>query len=102
MIGDDQSRDKLMAEIKKRHIEVGNVCIWCDQLMPCREILLATTAAQAARIDALERQARVTYGIIHEGMHGGKATDPDHQEQCQMPSCRNARAVLAGQAGVAQ
>ena len=44
---------------------------------------------------ALRRQVRVTYGIIHEGLHGGKATDPDHQEACEMPSCRNARAALA-------
>ncbi len=26
--------------VGKQHIGVGNVCIWCDQPMPCREILL--------------------------------------------------------------
>ena len=45
---------------------------------------------------ALRRQVRASYGIIHEGLHGGKPTDPDHQEACEMPSCRNASAVLAG------
>lgn len=45
---------------------------------------------------ALRRQVRASYGIIHDGLHGGKPTDPEHQEACEMPSCRNARAVLAG------
>ena len=45
---------------------------------------------------ALRRQVRATYGIIHEGLHGGKPTDPEHQELCERPSCRNARAALAG------
>ena len=44
---------------------------------------------------ALRRQVRATYGIIHEGLHGGKPTDPEHQELCERPSCRNARAALA-------
>ena len=44
---------------------------------------------------ALRRQVRATYGIIHEGLHGGKPTDPEHQEACEKPSCRNARAALA-------
>lgn len=48
-----------------------------------------------ARVGRLERQVRAAYGIIHDGLHGGKPIDPEHQEQCQMPSCRNARAVLA-------
>lgn len=43
----------------------------------------------------LRRQVRATYGIIHEGLHGGKPTDPEHQEACEKPSCRNARAALA-------
>ena len=48
---------------------------------------------------ALRRQVRATYGIIHEGLHGGKPTDPEHQESCEMPSCRNARAALAARGG---
>jgi len=51
---------------------------------------------------ALRRQVRATYGIIHEGMHGGKPTDPEHQETCEMPSCRNARAALAAASEGAQ
>ncbi len=76
MIGDDQSRDKLMAEIKKRHIDVGNVCIWCDQLMPCREILLATTAAQEARIEALRLGETFLRLLIAECHDGEPAADP--------------------------
>lgn len=45
---------------------------------------------------ALRRQVRATYGIIHEGLHGGRPTDPEHQELCERPACRNARAALAG------
>ena len=48
---------------------------------------------------ALRRQVRATYGIIHEGLHGGKPTDPEHQELCERPACRNARAALAGSTG---
>jgi hypothetical protein len=44
---------------------------------------------------ALRRQVRATYGIIHEGLHGGRATDPEGQATCERPSCRNARAALA-------
>lgn len=33
-------------------------------------------------------------GIIHEGLHGGRATDPDHQAVCEKPACRRIRAVL--------
>jgi hypothetical protein len=42
---------------------------------------------------------RATYGIIHEGLHGGRATDPEHQELCERPACRNARAALAASSG---
>ena len=52
-------------------------------------------AEERAHADRLVRQVRVTYGIIHAGLHGGRAIDREHQEQCQMPSCRNARAALA-------
>lgn len=61
---------------------------------------LRVHAATADRLEienrALRRQVLATYRIVHEGLHGGKPTDPGHQEACEMPSCRNARAALAG------
>lgn len=59
--------------VGKQHIGVGNVCIWCDQPMPCREILLdehqrllqrsrdedtARIRLNHARIEAEERAAK--------------------------------------------
>ena len=43
--------------VGKQHIGVGNVCIWCDHLMPCREILLD----ENSRLQALlaERDAKI-------------------------------------------
>ena len=63
------------------------------------ERLTAELAAAQAREQALRRVARVSQGIIHEGLHGGRATDPEHQEMCEMPACRNIRAALAGGQG---
>ena len=50
------------------------------------------------RVAALERVARASQGIIHEGLHGGRPTDPEHQELCEMPACRRIRAALAAAA----
>lgn len=67
-----------------------------------RDDLEAKVNALTAQVAALRRQVRATYGIIHEGLHGGKPTDPEHQEACEKPSCRNARAALAAAGGEAQ
>lgn len=69
------------------------------KLLAERDALRARAERSEAVMPLLVRQVRATYGIIHEGLHGGKATDPDHQEACEMPSCRNARAALAASDG---
>lgn len=100
-------------EIKARHYAITltdgrEICFQCvDDLRPglvadwpCDTAhLLAELAAAQAREQALRRVARVSQGIIHEGLHGGRATDPEHQEMCEMPACRNIRAALAGGQG---
>jgi len=56
-------------------------------------------AVDADRFELENRQLRqsltAAQGIIHEGLHGGKPTDPDHQAACEKPSCRRIRAALA-------
>ena len=47
------------------------------------------------RARRLKQALTAAYGIIHEGLHGGKPTDTEHQDQCEMPACRRIRAALA-------
>jgi hypothetical protein len=55
-------------------------------------------AVDADRFELENRRLRqvltACQGIIHEGLHGGKAADPDHQAACQDVACRRIRAVL--------
>jgi len=60
--------------------------------------LTAALAASEARVATIGRTLHACRGIIHEGLHGGRATVHEHQELCQRPACRWIRAVLAGTA----
>lgn len=51
--------------------------------------------ALRARLATVEAALTAAHGIIHEGLHGGRATDPDHQARCEKSACRRARAALA-------
>jgi hypothetical protein len=46
------------------------------------------------RARSLTQSLRACQGIIHEGLHGGRSTDPEHQERCQQPACVRVRALL--------
>lgn len=48
------------------------------------------------RAERLESALRASHGIIHEGLHGGRATDPEHQAACELPACRRIRQALDG------
>lgn len=96
-------RDGWKFRAESAESEVAELKEACTQWAQTSREVLAAHDAAVARAERLEsaqrvlvRQVRATYGIIHEGLHGGKPTDPEHQEACEMPSCRNARAVLAG------
>lgn len=52
-------------------------------------------AEDQERISELTRALGACQGVIHEGLHGGRATDPEHQAACALPACRGIRQVLA-------
>lgn len=79
---------------------------YCHRLT-CKRCLVARALEDAEnnerKIDALQQRVerltgalRAANGIIHEGLHGGKATDPEHQERCERPACKRIRAALLG------
>ena len=63
----------------------------------------AENARLRERVAAPEVALRASQGIIHEGLHGGRPTVPEHQERCEKPACRRIRAALAqaGEGGAA-
>jgi len=69
-----------------------------NRLFSERNASTAALAASEARVATIGRTLHACRGIIHEGLHGGRATVPEHQELCQRPACRWIRAVLAGTA----
>lgn len=97
-----RSRDEDTARIRLNHARIKAE----DTVRSLREMLdsqgriseqhRARVHTLAERVTALERVARASYGIIHEGLHGGRPTDPEHQEVCQMPACQKIRAALTG------
>lgn len=50
-----------------------------------------------SRVRSLEKALTAAQGIIHEGLHGGSPTVPEHQAACERPACKRIRAALAGQ-----
>lgn len=56
--------------------------------------MTADRDALSQRVARLEGTLRACRGIIHEGQHGGRPTDPEHQERCQRPACRRIHEVL--------
>lgn len=89
-----RSRDEDTARIRLNHARI--------------EAEERAAKAEAERDDALARLAaaeaalRASQGIIHEGLHGGRPTVPEHQERCEKPACRRIRAALAGSREQAQ
>ena len=61
--------------------------------------IIAAMRKHAEDADRFELVLRAAHGIIHEGLHGGKTTDPNHQAQCEKPACKRIRAALAGTPG---
>lgn len=49
------------------------------------------------RARMLAKALMAAQGIIHEGLHGGSPTVPEHQAACERPACKRIRAALAGQ-----
>lgn len=60
-----------------------------------RQVAEQHNAALRERLATVEAALTAAHGIIHEGLHGGRATDPDHQARCEKSACRRARAALA-------
>lgn len=50
--------------------------------------------ATLAEVERLRLLLTICYGIIHEGLHGGRPTDPEHQASCERSACTRIRAAL--------